>query len=137
MNKILTIQDSFMRPLFAVTMQPNGGDTRTDCGVDYMWHCMASGHGKKGELFTEGSTDVHLFILGDVAEEQACLLEATRDTVERDKSRGNSIEVLRALDGTTWLVVGTGMIFCLESPRSLFSFPYSSVMTNTMQCNAM
>ena len=32
---------------------------------------MGSGDGRKGELFTEGSTDVDLFILGDVTEEQA------------------------------------------------------------------
>lgn len=35
-NKVLTSQDSFMRPLLAVKMQPNGRDTRTDCGVDCM-----------------------------------------------------------------------------------------------------
>lgn len=60
-----------MRPLLAVKMQPNGGDTHTDCGVDRLWHCMASGLGKKCELFTEGSTDIDLFITGDATEEQA------------------------------------------------------------------
>lgn len=43
------------------------------------------------------------------------LLEATRGTVERDKSRGNLMETLRVLDGTTWLAVGTGMILCLKT----------------------